>query len=220
MEAKVTTIIFDGLISHKEISAFRGAIMKMFPNEEIYHNHGESGFVYGYPSIQYKILNRKPAIVGICDGAESLERHWKTGDRCSISIHDDVRALTVSDISTSCFSLTKGEYSYSIRNWLPLNQENYKAYKAAESLMEQVALMERTLMGNMLSLYKGMGIWLEEELKAKITEISKTGTIMYKHNELICFDICIRANFPLPANCGLGKGASKGYGTITARQKQ
>ena len=48
METRITTILFEGQISPKEISAFRGAIMKMFPDENIYHNHEDKGFRYAY----------------------------------------------------------------------------------------------------------------------------------------------------------------------------
>lgn len=214
METKITTVLFEGQIAPNEISAFRGAIMKMFPDENIYHNHEDKGFRYAYPQIQYKILEGKAAIVGVGEGAESLEKHWKTGDICQICIHDEARELKVEGKYTHYFSPVKGSYRYSITQWIALNQANYKTYKSAQSITEQAFLLERTLKGNILSLYKGLGIWLEEELVATIASIQKTRNIRYKHNELISFDITIHTNFPLPVNCGLGKGVSKGYGTI------
>ena len=214
METKITTILFEGQISQREISAFRGAIMKMFPDEAIYHNHEDKGFRYAYPCIQYKILDGKAALTGTGVGADSLENHWNTGDTCLISLYDIPREFMLAEKSTCLFTPAKGSYSYAIRQWLPFNQVNYKLYKSARSITEQAALMERTLKGNILSLYKGLGIWLDEELTATITQIHKIRNTKYKHNELISFDVSIHTNFSLPVNCGIGKGASKGYGTI------
>ena len=110
METKITTVLFEGQIAPNEISAFRGAIMKMFPDENIYHNHEDKGFRYAYPQIQYKILEGKASIVGVGEGAESLERHWKTGDICQICIHDKARELKVEGKYTHYFSPIKGSY--------------------------------------------------------------------------------------------------------------
>ena len=77
-------------------------------------------------------------------------------------------------------------------------------------------MLDRLLTGNMLSLYKGLGYWIDGEVCANITEVIKTSTIKYKEVELICFDVKIKTNITLPLFCGIGKGSSKGYGIITS----
>ena len=74
--------------------------------------------------------------------------------------------------------------------------------------------MNRLLTGNILSLYKGLDIWLDMEVRTEISEIIKVSTVRYKGVEMICFDVKINSNISLPVNCGIGKGVSKGFGTI------
>ena len=67
-----TCIQFKSMISPDEIMGFRGAILKMFPNQVLFHNHIDKGFRYAYPLIQYKQIHNHAYIVGIDKGAEAL----------------------------------------------------------------------------------------------------------------------------------------------------
>lgn len=218
MESRITTITFNADISAREMSGFRGAIMKMFPDELLYHNHQSGGFRYRYPLIQYKRLGGRPALVGIDNGAESLEKHWTTGERFTININGVSKELTVASKSTCYFSPAIAEdgkpFQYMIRNWIPLNQDNYHRFKETDDLQEQIGMLNVLLVANILSSLKGMGHWVEIEIKANISEIIRTKKTRYKGNELICFDVRINSSISLPDHCGIGKASSKGYGTI------
>ncbi len=129
-------------------------------------------------------------------------------------IGKDMVDFNVESKSSSIFAPSSTQSTYIIRNWLPFNQENYHRYKNEDSLPEKINMMNRLLTGNILSLYKGLDIWLDMEVRTEISEIIKVSTVRYKGVEMICFDVKINSNILLPVNCGIGKGVSKGFGTI------
>lgn len=212
----IATITFDStpMLNFKDIEHFRGAIISLYPETSIYHNHDNSSYIYTYPLIQYKIIDDKPALVGIGEGAESLDASWKTGDCFKLKIGHRSTQFCIDSKEIIQYSPTFTKSTYIIKNWLPFNQENYRRYKIAESLDEKIVLMKKLLIGNILSLYKGLGIWIDEKIHADIVEIIKSTTIKYKGIELISMDVKITTNLTLPTYCGIGKGVSKGYGTI------
>jgi hypothetical protein len=221
MNTAITCIEFDSSSKTRNITSFRGAIIKMFSAGDIlFHNHDGDAVVYTYPLIQYKTLNKHLALVGINEGAQSLESRWRIGQEFELNIAGKPTRLMVRSIQSQCFLPAfnnKERNHYVIKNWLPFNQQNFIEYKEAHTLQERINLLSRVLVGNILSLYKGLGYWIEDEIRADIVEILKTSTIKYKGAELISFDIKISTNISLPEHCGLGKGVSKGYGTIAQR---
>ncbi len=68
-------IEFSGLpIKAFDIPKLRGAIAKQFPKFDLIHNHIENERLrYAYPSIQFKVINNSPMIVGIGDGVDVLK---------------------------------------------------------------------------------------------------------------------------------------------------
>jgi hypothetical protein len=104
---------------------------------------------------------------------------------------------------------------YRIRNWLPLNSENYAKFQNADSLVERIQILERILAGNMLSFLKGIDIHLEEQMELHITSILDQRPAIYKRVKLMSFDIEFKTNLYLPQYIGIGKNASVGFGTLT-----
>ena len=54
------------------VSMLRGWIGCRFSEYEVLHNHGEEGYIYSYPLVQYKLLDGTPAVLGIEAGADAL----------------------------------------------------------------------------------------------------------------------------------------------------
>ena len=114
------------------------------------------------------------------------------------------------------FVLTENADShYRLRSWLPLNSENYKQYQESESLVERIQILERVLVGNILSFLKGVDIYLEEQLAVHVTDITGQRAVTYKKVKLMAFDIEFKANIQLPQYIGIGKNASIGCGVLT-----
>ncbi len=217
MECRITIVTFDKKVGNSLLSALRGAIAPLFPEENIYHNHEGKSLMYRYPLIQYKLIEGRISIVGINEGAASVENHFHCGQSLSLRLYDKDMELRVSNKMTYYYipeSFEKSENYYFLRGWLPLNQENYMKYLNAESISEKISLLDNILSANILSLFSGFGYYSENRSVARIVEIVSSDTVKYKDNEMLSFNVRFKCNAALPEFCGLGKGASRGFGTI------
>lgn len=214
---KTLILQFANELSTNDIAKFRGAVIASLKEKNIlYHNHIEDRFRYAYPLIQYKRIHQKAAIVCIGDGVKAIHELFasdnflfKIGEKETEMKMDNVK---VYDNEISIFDTIQ---YYRIRNWLPLNSENYAKFQNADSLVERIQILERILAGNMLSFLKGIDIHLEEQMELHITSILDQRPAIYKRVKLMSFDIEFKTNLYLPQYIGIGKNASVGFGTLT-----
>ena len=61
---------------------------------------------------------------------------------------------------------------------------------------------------------KGLHIFVEEKVTAKIVSINRSYIIYNKGIALMSFDITFESNLSIPNNIGIGKNASIGYGVV------
>lgn len=216
MEHKITVISFDR--GHNtSISGFRGAVASLFPDDTMYHNHEGDSVIYRYPLIQYKFIEGKISLIGIDRGAESVEKNFQLGQTMLLSVHGETQEFKVIDKKTYYYipeSIENQNNYYFLRGWLPLNQENHIRYCAKEAISEKIALLDSILSANILSLFIGFDYHSRQKSKASILEIVSSRTVRYKDTEMQAFDIRFKCNANLPELCGLGKGASRGFGVI------
>lgn len=212
-----TTVLFDGKMLEREIPSFRGAVMGIAGNNPLFHNHtDEEGDIKRYPRIQYKLLDGIPAIVGIDDGAEALKRLFLPGATHVMKIGRFYREYVVSEVQDSSFEfpLNGGEVArYRISKWLPLNSENYEAFRQMSSLLARITKLDEILIGNILSLYKAFDAIVEGRISAHIVDLEPRKAT-FKGIHMRAFDAVVETNFALPGHCGIGKGVSHGFGVV------
>lgn len=217
MLLRILTIKFNTEIKQSEIPLFRGAVIDITKGENILlHNHiGASKFRYSYPLVQYKIINRKAAIICLGDGVDAIGEFFSSLNH-NIHLGDREVSLSVEDISAKKTAIIETDpmIGYRISSWLPLNQKNYKEYKTLDSLAEKCIFLENILRGNILSFCKGIGYHLDFNLKSSITQIKESGHIRFKNIKMQSFNAEFKANINLPSRIGLGKGTSLGFGNI------
>ena len=109
---------------------------------------------------------------------------------------------------------------YRLRNWLPLNSENYNEFQSMDRLADKVLFLEEKLIGNLLSFFTSIGFRAEEQIKLNITDILDQRLARYKNVKLMAFDVEFKTNLNLPSYIGLGKSASVGFGTLTRNKNQ
>lgn len=210
-------VFFENYLDVDEIPLFRGAIIDSVgcSNTELFHNHEDNGYRYSYPLIQYKRLNQKATIVCIGNGTEEIGKLFSSGSY-DVRIGNKTEHLIVKSIRAEHFLIQCWDESfrYSIRKWLPFNKENYEQYTKLESLAEKYAMLERLLIGNILSFGKGVGIQFDKQVECKITAVSEPMSIMHKGVRLMGFDVEFKSNVSLPDYIGLGKGVSVGKGMV------
>ena len=216
---RTLTVTFDTEIGFKEIPLFRGAVLKSLGDmvDLLYHNHSsDHTFRYSYPLVQYKCLHGKAAIVCIEEGVDLigqiLSELYGT-----INIGKRKTEYKVDAVHSSKAPVQiENELSvYQLRNWLPLNSQNYQQYQNTEELVEKIKILERVLTGNILSFLKGIDIHIEEQLIVHITDILSQKAVSYKNIKMMAFDIRFKTNISLPSYIGIGKNASVGCGLLS-----
>ena len=187
-------------------------------NNPLYHNNApDSQDIPRYPSVQYKLIDGHPVTVGVGDGAESLKSLFVAGSRHTLQIGSSYRDFVVADVVSDVFtpSVTHGELQrYRLASWLAFNSDNYKEYKQTASLAARIAMLDAILTANILSLYKGLVFFVKDTVTAQVVDLVPHA-VTFKGVRMLAFDAVIESNFALPLSCGLGKGVSHGFGTIT-----
>lgn len=221
---RTLTILFDTEIKYKEIPLFRGAVLNsMGKNADLlYHNHtGENTFRYSYPLIQYKRLGGKAAITCVEEGADIIGQYLsKTSGVISLGGHEvkcDINKILPVRILVQTWNRP---FNYHINRWLPLNSKNYQFFQMTDDENEKKAMLENILKGNLLSMLKGLGIHLEDELLVRITQLSDSYLIYNKGIGMTAFNAYFTCNLSIPNNLGIGKNASIGCGIVHQEKLQ
>lgn len=221
----ILTVYFDCEISPFEVHLFRGAVIKSIGDNAdiLYHNHHTEGdgFRYSYPLIQYKRIGGKAAIVCVGEGVEQIGQ-FLSSIPTEYQLGNHVASMQIEKVHPQRILMQTWDsnFTYTIRRWLPLNSENYKKYNSCESLVERIQLLEHILLGNILSMGKGLGIHYEKEVKVSISEVLNSYMLKNKETKLMAFDVKFTSNVSLPDYVGLGKNASIGYGVVKGETKE
>lgn len=207
---------FNQPIEPHEIVLFRGAVGNLMKDDSVlFHQHGEQGLRYLYPLIQYKILSKKAAIICLEEGADAIFQLFSKGE-LKLRIGNREELFEVEDMSVRNHELQvwKEVFNYTIINWLALNEDNFEKYKGLEDEFSQKEFLENILVGNILSLAKGLNYKVEQIIKVRINAIRRKHSLTLHEVKFVAFDLSFSTNISLPDRIGLGKGASTGYGVI------
>lgn len=221
MNVHTVTIQFPEItLKTRDAHKLRGCFGNLFEEHStLLHNHYETGELrYSYPLVQYKVINRIPTLVAIQEGAQLLAelflkiRELKI-DNTVYPIHSkNIKSETVH----TGFSAELKEYKFQTL-WMGLNQANHRQYINKNDPEQQKKMLKRVLVGNILSFYKGLGIRLRTDEKlVAITRLEEKST-KFKDKEMLAFSGSFVVNADLPQGIGLGKGVSRGFGTVSYR---
>lgn len=212
----ILVIRFANEITPTELPFFRGAIISKVPAElTLFHNHTETGLRYRYPLIQYKRIQGNAAIVCIGEGTEAIGKFFSSAD-FALQIGNRHAHFEIDSVQAHQWLLQpwEGSFRYTIHHWLPFNSENYATYNQLEGVVEKTQMLERLLIGNILSLCTGLGIHLTKEVQCKIVNILSESVYQYKGVLMQGFTVEFSTNISLHNFIGLGKGVSLGFGIV------
>lgn len=191
----------------------RGYIGNTFKDYPILHNHySNDKFLYSYPYVQYKVINGDVLIVGIDEGADLVK---KIAPELSVLSLDREYIITEKLIHEKEFDIkpSSEEKHYEfITPWLGLNQGNYKKYTNTKSWKDKKEILNKVLVGNLLSMSKGLGIIVNKRLYAKTHFDEKI--VEYKGVKMNAFAGEFKIHYDIPDYFGLGKGVSQGFGCV------
>lgn len=215
---KAKTLIFNFVCDEPikgTADKLRGYFANKFEEYTLIHHHlNNKELLYKSPLIQYKILDGKPFVIGINKGADILQK-----------IHEDIECLKIGDaeyqikdkniiLKTDCFGMIDNDNAYSfLTPWLALNEKNYEQYQMLGGWQKKKALLEKILIGNIISMSKSLGYTVSEPIKANIAHLREVPTSL-KGTPMLGFLGTFSVNFEIPDYWGLGKSVSRGFGTI------
>ena len=213
---KLTT--FRLLLGHEKLSPadvprLRGYFANEFPHFiELHHHINDDKFLYSYPVVQYKTIGNVPTIIGIGSGVDILKKIYDNINQLKIA--NQIIPITEKQMiqSDNDFGLANDLQFYQfLTPWLGLNQNNYHQYQHA-NLIEKMELLQRILVGNLLSMSKAFQytvpdrIYVAADTRLRLTHLKGT--------ELSGFLGYFATNFNIPDYLGIGKSVSRGFGTI------
>lgn len=208
-------IQFNENISEKEVPLMRGAFIDRYGDNELFHNHVDNGLRYIYPLIQYKRIGGRAAVLGLNEGAQSLVELAADGNlSCYLGRRRMNMRVQLTKIDTFALQMTDAPVEYTLTNWLPLNQRNYRAFKEKQTERERMSMLTDILKANILSFAKGMRVFLEQRIECEILDIGAWHSAQYKDVELESYDLRMACNVSMPDYIGLGKAVSKNFGVI------
>ena len=202
-----------------QIPKLRGSLASQFPRFNLIHNHLENDKLrYAYPSIQFKVINKTPSIVGIGDGIDVLKTVFMGIDKIDIGgKKQDINEKSI-QLDSVIIGQTEQPVSYQfISPWMALNQKNHKEYKSL-NWNERRTFLEKILRGNLVSLSKGFGYTIPDFDLVQVQSRLKPITRNFKNQKMLCFTGAFKTNFEIPDYLGIGKQTARGFGTVVHQQ--
>jgi hypothetical protein len=222
---KIKTLLvrFENELTQYQTSAFRGAVIEKVGRENILFNHHitDDKYLYAYPLIQYKSIHKQSAIMCLGEGVENIYKLFSSKDWI-INLKGDQVELKIDKLELDNINLNvwNNQYNYRITNWIALNTTNFQKFLSINALKERCDMLERILVGNIISFAKGVEWTIESEIIVNISDIVNIRDIKYKGVPLVSFDVDFDCNVFLPNYIGLGKSVSHGYGILKMIKKE
>lgn len=219
---KVLDIEFEQEIQPWEVPAFRGAVIETAGRSNIlFHNHKQDKFVYAYPLIQYKRINKKPHLVCIEEGVDEIHKFFENMQE-GVFLNERAYELKIGNLSLDTFTMQVWDtaFHFHLNDWLPLNQNNYEKYNEIDDQNEKLQFLNKILTGNILSFAKGINWTIDKPIITKIDKIDRIKTLRIKGIPRVVFTVSFKTNVSLPQNIGLGKNSSLGYGIVRENRRR
>lgn len=209
--------MFKNRLSFREVPLLRGALLHLADGDTtLFHDHLGDKLRYKYPLVQYRESGGHASVFCLGDGAAAMENLLGAASSAEVRIGRRVEKLLVASETRRNDELVLSDvfHEYTIRRYLPLNQENYARYKTLDSIVDRYQMIEKCLIGNILSFAKSMGMFFDQQIEVKIQDVANTHEYIYKKVRMLGFDLKFKANVSLPRHIALGKGVSIGFGEI------
>ncbi len=178
------------------------------------HNHYDDGTLrYKYPLVQYKVIDNMPLLVGFNEGARLLTELFL--EMKELKIEGRIYPVNTKNISQQMFEAGLADSLLSYRfatNWFALNQDNFKEYASLHEPSAKQQKLNTLLINNILSLFKGIDVWLEGKVMAKGE--FRERTVQFKDQHMLAFSGEFVCNAKIPDYAGIGKAVSRGFGAI------
>ena len=213
---KSTLFLKNIKLKSAQIHKFRGFVGNLFKDYDLIHNHMSNGNpIYRYPLIQFKLIEKTPAIIAVTDQAIRIfsEIFMKMDeviiDGAVIPVYE--KDLKVEDVD---FGYSNETYMYEfVSPWIGLNQKNFRKY-IDEGSYEKNQMLKRIMTGNVLSMAKYLDCWLSKDQHIKTEHNLQKIKVNLKSKSMTAFGGIFKINFLIPDYLGIGKSVSRGFGAV------
>jgi len=198
-----------------DIPKLRGFFANRYPKYDLIHNHLSDGrFKYGYPSIQFKVLNRIPTLIGLSEGFDILKEVFQDVDELVIAGEKAKIWEKSIQIREDNFGQTDSFFDYQFTSpWMALKEENYETFKTLDRIEKQ-QFLRHLLRENLKTVSKGFCYNIPNIESVKVEGYFKPRPMNFKNIRMVCFTGEFTTNFLLPDYLGIGKQVARGFGTV------
>ena len=199
------------------LRALRAAIAERVGFEhELFHQHDnrQGGYHWNYPLIQYSVRRGEIQIIGINQGAKALKEQLLPRLGTSLILMGEklnIPACTFRERKAKV-ALSPQRKICGLRNWLALNQTNYRAWQKCVDREERAVILNRALTGHLRLLAKGLGVKELDHIHGKVVQINQRKRVYWKNVPMIQFQALVQTNLDYPREINLGRLAAYGYG--------
>ena len=213
MDQKTITVSYAKINTDttKRISAtkLRGYLGYLFVEDTEFHHHDDNP--YRYPLVQYKRIQDVLMVLGINDYSKVILEKLPALEK--IILPNYKANVTSVEMSTVTHRINDETTKYEFQSpWIALNSANYEKLKTLDSQL-RYRFLENILIGNFLSMLKGVGIHIDHKLYASIKGLRPVYAVAHQ-NPFYSFYAQFATNLNLPNLIGIGNSVSKGFGVI------
>ncbi len=191
----------------------RGFIGRNFPENIFLHNHDNDSLNYSYPRVQYKVIDSNAKIIGLLEGVDAVKQ-FPQFEKITIGQKEiSVKKYLITEEQSS-LGISDDQLPYTfLTPWLALNERNYERYIKFGTWTKKKELLEKILIGNIISMSKGLGYTVPSPIMVNIGKLKEVKTTL-KSTPMLGFLGTFSVNFEIPDYWGIGKSVSRGFGTI------
>ena len=231
MVVKTLKATYDIPLLPHQLHKWRGAIAEHAGwEDERFHNHigAKERVHYRYPIVCYRVHDGKAGLWAFGEGVEAvqdmllrsngvftMENRTYRLQIINFNIKDHI--LSMWNTTDTISNMPK---SYFLKNWLALNEDNFKSWDKLSSLAQRTQMLEQILASNIIAFAKGVKWQLPQRLEVTLLQIRSTHTVQHKGIQMVAFDVSFSANINLPEGLGLGKAVSHGFGVLSALKEK
>jgi hypothetical protein len=182
------------------------------------HHHLGAGVLYQHPLIRYDVCDCNALIHGLAEGSfllkglEKQETFFLGGTTYTV-LEQKTESRRVEVGPSDAPIIYRFQTPY-----LALNQDNFLKWEHSDRFGQR-RLLERIVIGNLLSMAKAINLDVTEHLEAEV-DLRPDGWFEVKPGvTLLGFRGAIQVNFLLPNRWGIGKSSARGFGTLATEEE-
>jgi len=202
-------------LDKSDAQKIRSYLGKIFWDKPYAHHHLSNGrFIYKYPCVQYKVINGSCLLIGFREGSEIIKNTFH--NLKMVNFYGKWERIISKGLESylALYNISDKQVQYSLLTpWLALNEKNYEKYQRLGSWVKRKELLEKILIGNIISMSKSLGYTVPAPIKASIGYMKEVPT-SFKGNPMLGFLGTFSVNFEIPDYWGIGKSVSRGFGTV------